>query len=65
VLTARARAPIEVFIDPARVRPVDQALLVADPSRLKATTGWEPRYPIAETLGDMLQYWREAVDRGA
>jgi GDP-4-dehydro-6-deoxy-D-mannose reductase len=60
-LTGLARAPITVFIDPARVRPVDQPLLVADPSRLRAATGWEPQFSIAQTLADMLQYWRGAV----
>src|SRR4051794_16084408 len=43
-LTTLAQAPIEVFLDPARVRPVDQRLLVADSSKLRAATGWEPRY---------------------
>jgi GDP-4-dehydro-6-deoxy-D-mannose reductase len=63
-LTALARAPIEVFVDPARVRPVDQPLLVADPSKLRAATGWEPRFAMAQTLADMLEYWRDAVARG-
>jgi GDP-4-dehydro-6-deoxy-D-mannose reductase len=63
-LTALAQTPITVFVDPARVRPVDQPLLVADPSKLKTATGWEPRYPIAQTLADMLQYWRDAVACG-
>jgi GDP-4-dehydro-6-deoxy-D-mannose reductase len=63
-LTALAQTPITVFVDPARVRPVDQPLLVADPSKLKAATGWEPRFPIAQTLADMLQYWRDAVACG-
>ena len=53
-----------MYVDPARVRPVDQALLVADPSKLRADTGWEPRIPIAQTLADMLDHWREAVACG-
>jgi GDP-4-dehydro-6-deoxy-D-mannose reductase len=64
-LRGLARAPIDVHIDPARVRPVDQPLLVADASRLRAATGWEPRFSIDRTLGDMLDYWREAVAREA
>jgi GDP-4-dehydro-6-deoxy-D-mannose reductase len=62
-LTALARAPIEVFVDPARVRPVDQPLLVADPSKLRAATGWEPRLSMAQTLADMLEYWRDVIAR--
>jgi GDP-4-dehydro-6-deoxy-D-mannose reductase len=58
-LTSLARVPIEVHVDPARVRPVDQPLLVADATKLRAATGWEPRYTIAQTLADMLESWRE------
>jgi GDP-4-dehydro-6-deoxy-D-mannose reductase len=59
-LTTLAKTAIEVHVDPARVRPVDQPLLVADASKLRAATGWEPRYRIEQTLADMLDYWREA-----
>ena len=61
ILTARARTPVEVFVDPARVRPVDQPLLVADPSKLKAATDWAPQFSIEQTLDDMLKHWRNAV----
>jgi GDP-4-dehydro-6-deoxy-D-mannose reductase len=56
-----AKLPIEVFVDPARVRPVDQPLLVADASKLRAATGWEPLYSIEMTLADMLDDWRRAI----
>ena len=59
-LTSLARVPVEVRVDPARVRPVDQPLLVADASKLRAATGWAPRYAIEQTLADMLDYWRGA-----
>ncbi|HWE39663.1 MAG TPA: GDP-mannose 4,6-dehydratase [Isosphaeraceae bacterium] len=66
-LKGLAKAPIEVFVDPGRVRPVDQPLLVADPSKLRAATGWTPLIPIEQTLRDMLDSWREhfrgGVDR--
>lgn len=62
-LAAMAGRHVEVYVDPARVRPVDQPLLVADPSKLRAATGWEPRFSIDQTLADMLGYWREAVAR--
>ncbi|WP_406698052.1 GDP-mannose 4,6-dehydratase [Singulisphaera sp. Ch08] len=62
ILTSLARAPIEVYVDPARVRPVDQPLLVADSTKLRAA-GWVPSFSIEQTLADMLQYWREIVAR--
>jgi len=57
-LRLRARVPVEVRVDPARVRPIDQPLLVADASKLRAATGWEPALSIEQTLADMLDYWR-------
>ncbi|HEX8204228.1 MAG TPA: GDP-mannose 4,6-dehydratase [Isosphaeraceae bacterium] len=61
LLRSQARVPIEVRVNPARVRPVDQPLLVADASKLRAATGWEPRHPIAGTLADMLEHARRAL----
>ena len=61
ILARSSGRPVEVFVDPARVRPVDQPLLVADPSKLRAATDWEPRYSIEQTLADMLDYWRQEV----
>ena len=62
ILTGLARAPVEVRVDPARVRPVDQPLLVADPSKLRSEVGWEPRFAIEQTLADMLDQWRESME---
>ena len=44
-----------------RPRPVHQPRLLADASKLRAATGWEPRYAIEQTLKDMLNSWREAL----
>jgi GDP-4-dehydro-6-deoxy-D-mannose reductase len=60
-LRGLAGVPIEVYVDPARVRPVDQPLLVADASKLREATGWEPRFSIEATLADMLEDWRTAL----
>ena len=60
-LRSKARSPIEVFVDPARVRPVDQPLLVADPTKLREATGWTAAFSIEQTLSDMLDYWRKAI----
>jgi GDP-4-dehydro-6-deoxy-D-mannose reductase len=62
-LVAQARTPIDVRVDPDRVRPVDQPLLVASADKLRAETGWEPRYSLEQTLADMLQHAREELAR--
>jgi GDP-4-dehydro-6-deoxy-D-mannose reductase len=62
ILTSLAHTPIDVYVDPARVRPVDQPLLVADATKLRAV-GWAPSFSIEQTLADMLKYWRDIVAR--
>lgn len=61
ILRSLAKAPIEVYQDPKRMRAVDQPRLLADASKLKTTTGWEPQYSTEQTLADMLQSWRDAL----
>ncbi|ODT96810.1 MAG: GDP-mannose 4,6-dehydratase [Planctomycetes bacterium SCN 63-9] len=60
-LTSLASRPVEVRVDPARVRPVDQPLLVADPAKLRAETGWQADISIEQTLGDMLESSRRML----
>ncbi len=57
-LLALARVPIEVRVDPARLRPSDYPLLLGDRGRVTAEVGWEPRMGLDETLRDLLDHWR-------
>jgi GDP-4-dehydro-6-deoxy-D-mannose reductase len=57
-LIALAGVKVEVRQDPARFRPADIPVLVGDPSRLRAATGWEPRIDLDRTLRDLLEDWR-------
>ena len=59
-LLARARVPIRVRADPARLRPNDVPILVGDPSRIREEIGWTPAIPLDRTLDDVLEYWRSA-----
>jgi GDP-4-dehydro-6-deoxy-D-mannose reductase len=60
-LVAQARVEVEIRTDPERLRPNDTPLLLGDPSRIRQATGWEPLVPIAQTLTDLLDYWRRAA----
>jgi GDP-4-dehydro-6-deoxy-D-mannose reductase len=60
-LRSLASVPIEIHVDSSRVRPVDQPMLVADASKLRAAVGWEPRYSIQQTLADMLESCRKSM----
>lgn len=61
ILLGMTEVRIEVKVDPARLRPSDVRLLVADPTKFKQQTGWEPKIPLKKTLEDLLSYWRARV----
>jgi len=61
-----AGVPLAVEVDPARLRPADEPILLGDNSKLRRDTGWQPEVPLAESLRRILDYWRERVeDRSA
>jgi len=53
-LVGRARRPVRVESDPALLRPVEVPVLVGNPEKLRATTGWERAHSIDETLDAVL-----------
>lgn len=61
LLLGLSRVRLEVRVDPDRLRPSDVPILLADSSKFKNLTGWEPRIPLRKTLEDLLNYWRERL----
>jgi GDP-4-dehydro-6-deoxy-D-mannose reductase len=61
-LRTHARHPIDVRVDPARVRSIDQPLLIADSCKLRSATGWEACYTVEQTLADMLEHCRRDLN---
>ena len=61
--TLLAMSPVSVRVsqDPRRFRPSDVRLLVADASKFRQATGWAPVIPFKQTMGDLLDYWRERL----
>ena len=57
-LLAMARVRVRVQQDPARMRPSDNPLVLGDPARIAADTGWRAEIPIERTLEDLLAWWR-------
>lgn len=58
MLLAKAQVPITIRTDPARLRPSDQPIVLGDPSRIQTDLGWSATIPLAQTLDDVLAYWR-------
>jgi GDP-4-dehydro-6-deoxy-D-mannose reductase len=60
-LLALAGVEVEIRQDPGRFRPSDIPVLVGDPGRLRAATGWEARIGLDRTLSDLLDDWRARI----
>ena len=45
--------------DRERVRPGDQAIYVTDFSKLRSSTGWEPRMNLEQILDNMYGWWKQ------
>jgi len=57
-LLARARVPVRIRVDQARLRPNDVPLMLGNPARIQAELGWSPDIPLDQTLDDLLNDWR-------
>lgn len=60
-LTAMARRPIPVQVDPARLRPSDTPVLRCNHDRLTLDTGWQPEIPLQAALQEVLDEWRNKL----
>jgi GDP-4-dehydro-6-deoxy-D-mannose reductase len=60
-LRALSRADVRIEIDPERLRPTETSALVADTTRLRAQTGWQPEISFEEMLEQLLAFWRSEV----
>lgn len=58
LVVERGRVPVTVQVDPSRLRPSDEPLLLGDNTRLRAATGWEPTISMETIVEELLEYWR-------
>ncbi len=58
ILLSLGRIPIEVEVDPGKLRRADIPALRGDNRKLREATGWSPAIPLERTLEDLLEWWR-------
>lgn len=63
LLVEMATAPIKIENDPARQRPSDLPILMADVGRTRRKTGWRTEISLERTLANTLEYWRMHGDK--
>lgn len=59
LITSMSRTPIQVEVDPNKLRPVDVPIIEADITKINRITGWKPEIPLEQTIRETLDYWRE------
>lgn len=63
ILLSMSTCHIRVEQDPARMRPSDVEVLEADIDKFHRRTGWVPLIPLEQTLRDLLDYWRNKINK--
>lgn len=61
ILLSYIAVPVTVEKDPEKFRPSDIPDIVADTTKIKNLTGWQPEISLKHTLKDTLDYWRKMV----
>lgn len=54
MMCALAGVDVQIKQDLARMRPAEQRRMVASAEKIRADTGWEPRFSIEQTLKDII-----------
>jgi GDP-4-dehydro-6-deoxy-D-mannose reductase len=54
---------VDVTVDPARLRPVETAVVAVNAGRIREAVGWAPTIPFEQTVADILDDWRRRVAR--
>jgi GDP-4-dehydro-6-deoxy-D-mannose reductase len=60
-IQAHAKVPFSVEQDPALVRACDEPVIAGDMTKFRSATGWKTEIELAETLRDMLDWWRDRL----
>jgi GDP-4-dehydro-6-deoxy-D-mannose reductase len=63
VLLSYSSVEITITQDPERMRPSDVPIIYADNSKLRQQTGWQPTCKFEDSLGRVLDYWRQMVKK--
>jgi len=61
ISTIRSKLKYEVDID--RLRPIDADLQVPNTDKFVNHTGWKPVFSFEQTMFDLLDYWRNRVEK--
>ena len=60
---SKKSSTITYIVDQERVRPTELNILVGDISKFQNKTGWKPHISFEKMMDDILEYWRDFVNK--
>lgn len=63
ILKKKSLIEFKSRVDKKLLRPTDVTLQIPDISKFKKATGWKPKYTFEQSVGFLLDYWREEIRR--
>ncbi len=60
-IRAGVRTEFRIEQDPTLMRHCDEPVIAGDTSKFRKCTGWATEIELAQTLGDMLEWWRHRL----
>jgi len=63
LISLSSQKNIDFVVDQDRLRPIDADLQIPDMTKFITKTQWEPSISYEKTMEDLLNYWRERVNK--
>ena len=63
LISLSTRKNIKISVDKSRLRPIDADLQIPDTTKFRNHTGWKPKYTFEKTMSDLLDFWREKINK--
>jgi GDP-4-dehydro-6-deoxy-D-mannose reductase len=61
IVQSKGTKRVDTVVDPQRLRPSDEPILVGDNSKLCAITGWAPEISMERIVDELLAFWRARI----
>lgn len=65
ILVGMTSKPVQVIVDPSRVRPAEAQALWGETVKAERAVGWKRQYDLKTTLRDLKRYWEDQLRSGA
>lgn len=59
IITEKLNIDIKIKIDPQRIRPNDNSIILGSFEKLNKLTGWKPEIEIKKSITDIIDYWQK------